>query len=266
MTVTTGRDPAPSAAVPALRWWRDTSVTNGRLGAIAILLAATGLVLSACGGDPVSPHVASLGTTTTVETTVRPNDGDTPTTTAAKGNDPTGLLDEWANCMRSNGDPDQADPTIDPYGVINISIGREAAQTVSGQVHGGVGPCSNYLAAAQSALRAANPVSPPPDQVELVKYVDCMRANGVPNYPYPTGNTTNFNGTGVDPTSPFVMSASTLCGKQLGLAGWWIAGNGPPGDVVVSSGGPNGGPPTPNISAAVNDGSGAPEIPVTPDD
>ena len=168
------------------------------------------------------------------------------TTSVNQANNPTQLLNEWASCMRSNGDPNQADPTIDAYGVINITIGTGAAETISGQVHGGVGPCSSDLAAAQSALRAANPVAPPPDQAELVKYVDCMRANGVPNYPYPTGNSTNFNGTGVDPTSPFVMSASKVCGKQLGLAGWWIAGNGPPGDVVVTSGGVPGGVPAPN--------------------
>jgi hypothetical protein len=31
----------------------------------------------------------------------------------AKGN-PTRLVDEWATCMRSHGDPNQVDPTIGP--------------------------------------------------------------------------------------------------------------------------------------------------------
>jgi hypothetical protein len=79
-----------------------------------------------------------------------------------------------------------------------------------------------------------------------------MRANGVPNYPFPTGNKTNFNGTGVDPTSPSVMSVNKVCGKKLGLPGWWIAGTGPPGDVVVSSGWPNGTPPSPNGGPSPN--------------
>ena len=91
---------------------------------------------------------------------------------------------------------------------------------------------------------------PPPDQAEGLKYVNCMRANGVPNYPYPQGNTTDFNGTGVDPNSPFVENVNKVCGRKLGLPAWWISGTGPPGDVVVSSG-PNGGP-SPN--GAVNGG------------
>jgi hypothetical protein len=32
------------------------------------------------------------------------------------------LLNEWAACMRKHGDPDQADPTIDPSKVIHITI------------------------------------------------------------------------------------------------------------------------------------------------
>ena len=102
------------------------------------------------------------------------------------------------------------------------------------------------------------PGRPPPDQTELVKYVNCMRANGVPNYPYPTGNSTNFNGTGVDPTSPHVENVSKVCGQKLNLPGWWIAGNGPPGDVSVRSAGigPNG--PAPGaLPNRVHGGNGA---------
>ena len=95
------------------------------------------------------------------------------------------------------------------------------------------GTCSQYLAAAQRLLRAAMPVAPPPTQAELIKYVDCMRANGVPNYPYPTGEKANFNGTGVDPNSPFVVKADKVCGQQIGAPAWWTNGWGPPGDVSV---------------------------------
>jgi hypothetical protein len=69
-----------------------------------------------------------------------------------------------------------------------------------------------------------------------------MRGNGVPNYPYPTANMT-FQGTGVDPNSPQVENVNKLCGQKLSLPAWWMAGNGPPGDVSVSNIGPNGAPP-----------------------
>ena len=38
------------------------------------------------------------------------------------------------------------------------------------------------------SVAGRQPVPPPPDQAELIKYTDCMRANGVPNYPDPTAN------------------------------------------------------------------------------
>jgi hypothetical protein len=48
-----------------------------------------------------------------------------------------------------------------------------------------------------------------------------MRTNGVPNYPYPSGpndSETNFNGTGVDPNSPFVQNVNKVCGKKIGAS------------------------------------------------
>ena len=215
---------------------------------LAALVAAAALALAACGGFS-GPHVASLpasnaraSTTgaTTSSTRATSKHDKYSATKSATGN-PTALLDEWATCMQSHGDPNQAAPTIDAHGVINVTIPSSAEQ-LSNEVHAGADPCNHYMAAAQSALRAANPVAPPPDQTELVKYVNCMRANGVPNYPYPTGNSTSFNGTGVDPTSPAVIRVNNLCGRKLDLPAWWIAGTGPPGDVVVSSAGigPNG--------------------------
>lgn len=223
-------------------------------GRLALLLAGAALALGACGGGGSStPQVASLATAGG-STSASPGAGATATTGATttgddhrggvtKGN-ATALVDQWATCMRSHGDPDQADPVIDAYGVININV-PPSAQDMSAAVHAGTDPCDRYLAAAQSALRAANPVAPPPDQAEQLKYVDCMRANGVPNYPDPTGNQTNFNGTGVDPNSPLVERVNKLCGDKLGFPAWWVNGTGPPGDVTVTSGGPTGGGPPP---------------------
>jgi hypothetical protein len=181
-------------------------------------------------------------------------------------------MDEWANCMRANGDPNQTDPTIDQYGVINITM-QGASQAVSSEVHGSSGPCGQYEVAAEDALRAANPVAPPPTQAELVQYVDCMRTHGVPNYPDPgSSGDTKFNGTGVDPNSPFVVNANKICGTQINAPAWWIAGDGPPGDVTVRNcTGPasicSGPPPTvgnrPAAGAAGPSGSDAPSVGVT---
>ena len=222
-------------------------VTPGthRSAGLAALIAAAAIGLAACGSGQSPQHVASLAESGAPGGANGSGSSGTTTSSATevKGN-PTALLDEWATCMHSHGDPNQTDPTIDAYGVINISIVgmSQAAEELSNAVHSGTDPCNQYVAEAQSALRAAHPVAAPPDQAEGLKYVSCMRANGVPSYPYSQGGKTDFNGTGVDPNSPFVQNVNKLCGKKLGLPAWWINGTGPPGDVTVSSG-PNGGPP-----------------------
>jgi hypothetical protein len=211
-----------------------------RWGSLATVVVASAIGLTACNsGTPDSSHIASLGTSTT--------DGgghnSARTATAPKGGNATQLMDEWASCMRSNGDPNQTDPRIDQYGVINITIPDEVSAMISSQVHGSTGPCSQYELAAENDLRAANPVALPPTQAQMLQYVDCMRTHGVPNYPNsgPDGDT-HFNGTGVDPNSPSVENANRICGEQIHAPAWWIAGTGPPGDVSVESAGigPNG--------------------------
>jgi hypothetical protein len=208
-------------------------------GFVAVLAAAIGL--TACGGgSPDSPHVANLGTSTTTQGSHL----SASATTAPKGGNATQLMDQWAVCMRANGDPNQTDPTIDQYGVINITIPDGVSETISSEAHGSTGPCSQYELAAENDLRAANPsVGSPPTQAQLVQYTDCMRNHGVPNYPDPGPNgETNFRGTDVDPNSPSVENANKICGKQINAPAWWIAGTGPPGDVSVQSAGigPNG--------------------------
>jgi len=210
-----------------------------RPGALAVLVAAAALALAACTSGSSTPQVASLGTSADPGTSTSPgtgsgtSGGSTPATQPPS--DATRLVDEWAACERSHGDPNQADPTIDATGVIYITVPQGAQPT--GDIHDLTGTCTQYLATAQNELRAANPVAPPPDQAEQLKYVACMRANGVPNYPYPTGDQTNFNGTGVDPNSPAVERVNQVCGKKIGAPTWWINGTSTPGDIEVHTAG-----------------------------
>jgi hypothetical protein len=211
-----------------------------RPGGLALLVAAVALVLAACGGaagSPDSPHVASLATPSVA------GSGASAATAQPNGN-ATKLVDEWAACERSNGDIHQADPVIDSHGVINITIPAPGQGGVPvGDPHDATGECSQYLVAAQTALRAADPVQDPggvTNTALIVAFASCMRANGVPNYPYPSGpddSETNFRGTGVDPNSAAVVKVNDLCGNKLGLPAWWINGWGPPGDITVTMAG-----------------------------
>src|SRR5580692_4921812 len=102
-----------------------------RWGALVILVAGAAIGMAACSA-PSSPHVASLGK--------HSGDASVSTTTVPAGT-PTQLLDEWATCMRSHGDPDQVDPTVDATKVTQITLDG------AGGVRGENGACGAYLSA-----------------------------------------------------------------------------------------------------------------------
>jgi hypothetical protein len=229
-----------------------------RPGALAILAAAAALALAACGGAAAAPQVASLGTSPGTSsdqgTSASASTPGTSNSSSSSGGtratiagNVTPLLNEWAACERSHGDPDQSDPTVSADGVIHIYVPQGAQP--AGDLHERTGTCSQYVAQAANELKAANPVAPPPDQAEQLKYVACMRANGVPNYPYPNGDQTTFNGTGVDPDSPAVQRVNQLCGKKIGAPAYWINGTNTPGDIEVQTAGVH--YPLPDSSCAI---------------
>lgn len=253
-------------------WRRDTAARYRRCGALAVLAAAATILFAACGGGADSPQIASLGASTTLGASSSASGGNAGSATtggkassAAGGgkassatsnpkaspatSDPTGnataLLDEWTTCIRSHGDPNQVDPTIDANRDIDIRM-QNVSETLANEVHGSTGPCSSYLVAAANVLRAGQPAPQAPDAAQTAKYVDCMRANGVPNYPDPSANgETNFRGTGVDPNSPIFEKADKVCSKKAGIP-YYAPGTEPPGVIKVmdcNGGCPNGGLP-----------------------
>ncbi|MGH3203744.1 MAG: hypothetical protein ACRDOA_21840 [Streptosporangiaceae bacterium] len=216
---------------------------------MAAALALAAFALAGCTSSGSSPaQVASLGTSSAPGSSADPATSTSPGTSTSAGTSGGGgsatiagnvtpLLNEWAACERSHGDPDQTDPTVSAGGVIYIEIPLNAQP--AGNLHERTGTCSQYVAQAANELRAANPEAPPPDQSEILKYTACMRANGVPNYPYPSPNSDqlNFNAAGVDPNSPAFVRANDLCGKKIGAPAWWINGTNIPGNIEVSTAG-----------------------------
>jgi hypothetical protein len=208
-----------------------------RSGGLAALAAAAAIGLAACGGSS-SPHVASLSHSG------GNSSGSTTTTTLPKGN-PTQLLDEWAACMRTHGDPDQVDPTIDANKVIHITF--PAGANTNGPVSIGKGsndPCGAYLTAASTALRGGKPL-PKPDPAKLEKFSQCMRAHGIPDFPDPSGGGLSIHlqpGSDLNPHNPTFQNASKLCARKYGLPGF--GGTTPPPGAIEASGGggPQGGP------------------------
>jgi hypothetical protein len=214
-------------------------MTYRPVGGLAALAAAALIGLAACGGSS-SPGVASLSNSGN-----RGNSGgSTTTTTLPKGN-PTQLLDEWASCMRSHGDPNQVDPTIDANKVIHITYPADTSG--NGPVGLGKGsndPCSAYLTAASTALRGGRPLQKP-DPAKLEKFSQCMRANGIPDFPDPSGGGLSIQthpGSDLNPNNPTFKNASKLCAKRYNLPG--LGGGTPPAGAIeaTSGSGPQGGP------------------------
>jgi hypothetical protein len=212
---------------------------------VAIVVAAAVALVALNATD--ASHAAGLRTSSGSGA----NSATTPTDNSA------GSLDQWAACERAHGDSNQANPTVE-HGEIYIAV--PIAATPAGNPSAVTGTCSEYLAAAQRAVAGGPPIGGWGDEAKYVAYANCMRANGFPTFPYPSGvepdghSRTNFNGTGIDPESPAFIngSANQTCGKQVGAPAWWINSWGPPGAVVVYPAGTNPnsplppGPPTQN--------------------
>lgn len=189
---------------------------------LATLAAVAGVGLSACSGAN-APHVASLGKNS--------GNGSARTTTVPAGS-PTQLLDEWAACMRSHGDPGQIDPTVDASKVIQITLGW------AGGLGGANGACGTYLSAAQTALGGGTS-STSSDQATALRYAQCMRANGVPDYPDPTGNNQAIHassGGDLNPANPSYQAASTLCTHKTGYQSKFSNGPPSPGSINIVGG------------------------------
>jgi hypothetical protein len=226
------------------------TITRRRSGALAVVVAAAALALGACGG-PSTPRVASLGTTV--------SSGRGSTTTTPPTGSATQLLDEWTACMRSHGDPNQIDPTVDANKVIQLMLPAGFADGVGALLNQGGGrTCAAYMTAAQTALRGGEPPQTP-SLATAEKFAQCMRANGVPDYADPTGGQSVVHataGSDLDPGNPIFQAASTLCANKTGFQKFG-SGTPSPGTINVNPGPAGfGGKPGGNGGSAANSGAG----------
>ena len=194
--------------------------------AVALALALV-LVLAGCGGSS-SPGVAHVGTATTASASSG-SGGSTPesgeTTAAAQQK-----MVKFAQCMRTHGEPEFPEPV---EGGIRI------------QSHNGHGPnpeSSQFKAAEKACSKyAPSKVAPSPAQQakfqeQALKFSECMRHHGVPDFPDP-----NFSGGGgrvtlkigksggINPSSPQFQAAQKACQSNLPFKGAGVRGGPGPG-------------------------------------
>lgn len=207
-------------------------MTCWRSGGLAILVAAVTIGLAACGG-PASLGVAAVGKS-------NGNGGVGTATTVPNGN-PTQSLIEWAACMRTHDDPGQSDPTIDINKVIWVALPAGYYNGLGLGGKGGVNSCAHYMFAAQTDLKGGR-AERRPDQAELLKFSQCMQADGFPDFPDPSANglSLNLGDPVLNPNSPKFKNASKLCTRKTGVQGLPSAAP-QPGQVRIKGLAPPGG-------------------------
>lgn len=193
----------------------------------AAVLVSVALGVTACAGGAASPGVASVGSSPTAPrssspTRPRSSNSSTSTTSArsSSGGPPsTASLLRFSECMRTHGVPDFPDP-------IASGSARPGRSTFLGNgPNPATSPAYQAASAACRKYAVASPVTPAGAarvEAEQLKYAQCMRAHGVPDFPDPSSNGLTIPSS-VDESSPRFEAAEKACEALLPGA------NGPPG-------------------------------------
>jgi hypothetical protein len=144
----------------------------------------------------------------------------------------------YAQCMRSNGVPDYPDPVVNANGAITFPRISSTVGTVS----------QPRLQAAENTCQHLLPSGSQPSQAQQqlsneLKFAQCMRSHGMPNWPDPTKMGTEYefdlNAENISPNSPQAEAAERTCESQLQLSKSQVHLPGPPipgGGVKVGGG------------------------------
>jgi hypothetical protein len=185
----------------ALRTWT---------GLVACAIAGIAALASGCGGGRSASSVAHLGKSGT--TTTAP-------LAASGGNSNLQQMYQdalaYAECMRSHGVPNYSDPQL-----INTATQHGL------KMGGGGNPQSPQFKAANNDCKHLLPNGGNgPSQAQMqaamaqaLKFAQCMRKHGVPNFPDPTESANGHNitiGGNVDSNSPQVQAAQKECRSYL---------------------------------------------------
>jgi hypothetical protein len=156
----------------------------------AVLAVAAGLALltTACSGGTTTTGAADPGSSHSV------------TAAYAKAL-------AYSQCMRSHGVPDFPDPTISNGGIsLHLSNTGGASQSA--------------MQAAQNACKSLSPVHPltgaqlAQNIAQGLKWAQCIRAHGLPNFPDPNSSGAFVLPAGLNPQSASLQAAMNACQSE----------------------------------------------------
>ncbi|HTZ64119.1 MAG TPA: hypothetical protein VMB51_08440 [Solirubrobacteraceae bacterium] len=194
-----------------------------RINLSVAVLASAALLVAGCGGSSSSPGVAHISSTTSTSTDPSNVAGSSAPENSASAQR---KMVAFSQCMRTHGVPEFPEPT---EGKLLIHSSDH-----NGHVSG-VNPQSSQFQAASKACEklAPNGGKPPSPaeqtkmQEKALKFSECMRTHGVPNFPDPEfshgGGTVRLRiGSkqggpgGIDPNSPQFQAAQKACQSLMG--------------------------------------------------
>jgi hypothetical protein len=204
-----------------------------------VVLASTALLIAGCGGGSSSPGVAHLSTSTSGGSAA---DGGGKSSAPESSASTQRKMVAYSQCMRSHGVPEFPEPT---EGHLLVHSSDHDGQVT------GVNPQSSQFQAAQKVCGKLMPEGGTPSpaqqaraQESALKFSQCMRTHGVPDFPDPTFSggavkmTLKAGGAnGIDPNSPQFKAAQKTCQSLMPGPKDGPSGGGP---STSSSGGPGG--------------------------
>jgi len=172
-----------------------------RAGLLAVALAVAGVLVAGCSGGSADPGVAGVSSATP-----------SPSQSATVSGEAEAEALQYAACMRSHGVPDFPDPTVQNGSVgFSITAGDGVDQN-SPQYQSARQACSSLRGGGTANSGSGN-------LAKELKFAQCMRSHGVPDFPDPNKNG-GFSGTStVNPSSPTFQKAQSTCMQLSGLGG-----------------------------------------------
>ena len=227
----------------------DMTIDVTRMNLSVVVLASAALLLAGCGGSS-SPGVAHLSSTAPGGSAT---DGAGTASKPESGASAQQKMVAYSRCMRTHGVPEFPEPT-EGHLLIHSSVHN-------GQVTG-VNPQSSRFRAAQKVCGkllpeggAPSPAQQAKAQESALKFSQCMRTHGVPNFPDPTFSDGGVRmklkaggANGIDPESPRFRAAQTAC-QSIAPGPGGKGGPGPPGPGPKGATGGSGGESGGNVVA-----------------
>ena len=191
---------------------------------LAFVVAFVVLVAAACSSDGGGDDLATL--TDTDESSGEPSD---EASSDGQEIDPEQAMLGMAGCMRENGIPQFPDPIVDSDGVARmdfVALGELGLEPGSPEVESAVEACEEHIEGMTQAFG-----DPDISEVEdtLLAFAECMRENGIADFPDPDltalgqgagggGGDGPFGGA-LDLDDPVQSAALDTCQREVSLPG-----------------------------------------------